>query len=627
MHELGAAEIRHVTPKIEGEKDLISNARTEVRSRQISSLVTRTSRLIETLNHFKRIEKKPLLKSLFGPIEEKPLEKVVQNYKKLIIEATKTLDSLEKSTRKLEDSLSQLESEIEQSQSAIEVLERLKNLDFELSYLGDSTYLFVTCGEVSTEGLDELKTKIESTDSILMSDETKGKSIIIIAGLKDDKNETYEILRKQGFEEFDLPTLEGRPNDANRLLQKKLEELQVEKGKTLDKLSDIADKHIEELQITKEQLRIEEERALISNRFGKTERTFVIEGYVPNKRLNSTLNLLKEKTKGYAFINAEDPTEDEREIPILLDNPGAIGAFETITETYSMPVYSEIDPTFLIAIWMPIFFGICLTDAAYGIMLLGVSGFLYKRTSGAVKNISMILLISSIPTIILGLLFGSIFGDFFQTYFGFQFGVFDPLQKAVVALILAFIIGAIHLNIGLVLGIRRKLDERDFNGLIYEQLWKVSLEIGIIFFILLILGYSPIFYNLGLIFTGIGVLIVFKSAGPLGIMDITAFIGADMSYARLLALALATSSIAMTVNLMSKLLWNIKIFGLGVGIPFAILLLVGGHIFNFIINVFGSFIHSMRLHYLEFYGMFYEGDGKKFMPFDSKRKLTQIERR
>jgi len=627
LHELGAVEIRNVTPKTEGEKPLMANAKTDERVRQISPLLTRITRLAETLDHFKRIEKKSLIKAIFEAPKEEPPVKIKEDYEKLSLDATKMLDNAEKSVKGLEDSLSSIDGEVEEITASIETIKKLKGLDFDLSYLGESSYLFVTSGEVQKEDLEELTTKIESLNSVLISDEIDNKNIITVAGLKEDKNNVYEILRKQGYDEFDLPSLEGKPQDALNMLQKKMEELNSKKEECIGELSDLADKHIEELQIIKERLRIEEERAHISSRFGKTERTFVLEGFVPKKRLDSTLNLLKEKTEGYAFITAEEPPKDEKEVPILLDNPGVFGAFEVITETYSMPKYSEVDPTFFIAIWMPLFFGICLTDAAYGVMLLAVSGFLYKRSSGAVKSISIILLLSSIPTIILGLLFGSVFGDFFQTYFGIQFGVFDPLQKAVVALILAFLVGAIHLNIGLILGIKRKLAEKDMNGLIYEQLWKLSLEIGIVFFIFLMMGYSPIFYQLGLIFTILGSLIVFKSAGPLGIMDITAFIGADMSYARLLALALATSSIAMTVNLMSKLIWNIKISGISVGIPFAILLLIGGHLFNFLINAFGSFIHSMRLHYLEFYGMFYEGDGKKFSPFDSKRRLTKIERR
>ncbi len=627
LHELGAVEIRNVTPKTEGEKPLMSNAKADERARQISPLLTRTTRLAETLDHFKRVEKKPLIKAIFEAPKEEPPAKIKVDYEKLASDATKTLDSAEKKVNEKKESLSLIETEIEESTATIGILEKLKDLDFDLSYLGESSYLFVTSGEVPKEGLEELRTKIHSLNTVLISDDSDDTSIILVAGLKEDKDNAYEILRKQGFEEYDLPQLEGNPQDTLNLLHGKMSELNDQKEKTLDKLAGLADKHIKELQIIKELLRIEEEKAHISSRFGKTERTYVLEGFVPKKRLSATLNLLTEKTKGYACINSEEPVEDEKDIPILLDNPGIFGAFEVITETYSMPAYSEVDPTFFIAIWMPLFFGICLTDAAYGVMLLAVSGFLYKRSSGAVKSISTILLVSSIPTIVLGLLFGSVFGDFFQTYFGIEFGVFDPLQKAVVALGLAFLVGAIHLNIGILIGIRRKLAEKDFTGLIYTQLWKVSLEIGILFLILLTIGYPPIFYQLGLIFLGIGALIVFKSNGPLGLMDITGLMGADMSYARLLALALATSSIAMTVNLMSKLVGSIKIFGIGVGIPFAILLLVGGHLFNFIINAFGAFIHSMRLHYLEFYGMFYEGEGKKFSPFHSKRILTKIDRR
>ena len=105
----------------------------------------------------------------------------------------------------------------------------------------------------------------------------------------------------------------------------------------------------------------------------------------------------------------------------------------------------------------------------------------------------------------------------------------------------------------------------------------------------------------------------------LGAMDITGFLGNVLSYARLLALCLATGGLAMAVNIMAKLLGDAVPV---VGIVIAIVMLVFGHAFNFVMNGLGSFIHSLRLHYVEFFGQYYEGGGKRFSPFKAKREYT-----
>ena len=76
----------------------------------------------------------------------------------------------------------------------------------------------------------------------------------------------------------------------------------------------------------------------------------------------------------------------------------------------------------------------------------------------------------------------------------------------------------------------------------------------------------------------------------------------------------------MTVNLLTELVIPIPY----VGIVAAILIFVVGHLFSFLMNSLGSFVHSIRLQFVEFFGKFYEGGGDKFTPFVENRKYTVL---
>ena len=109
--------------------------------------------------------------------------------------------------------------------------------------------------------------------------------------------------------------------------------------------------------------------------------------------------------------------------------------------------------------------------------------------------------------------------------------------------------------------------------------------------------------------------------GAYGVMDIFGYMGDVLSYARLLALCLATGGIAMTVNILAQMIDQMVPF---VGIVLAIIIFIFGHIANFLFQVLGAFINALRLNYVEFFSQFFmEGKGK-FEAFKAKRTFTKI---
>jgi V/A-type H+-transporting ATPase subunit I len=108
--------------------------------------------------------------------------------------------------------------------------------------------------------------------------------------------------------------------------------------------------------------------------------------------------------------------------------------------------------------------------------------------------------------------------------------------------------------------------------------------------------------------------------GVLKLYDIVGYFGDVLSYARLLALGLATGAIAMAINGVAKMATGIPV----VGIVGAIVVLLGGHLFNIAVNCLGGFVHSGRLQYLEFFSKFFEGGGRAFTPFHVEKKYSVV---
>jgi len=109
-------------------------------------------------------------------------------------------------------------------------------------------------------------------------------------------------------------------------------------------------------------------------------------------------------------------------------------------------------------------------------------------------------------------------------------------------------------------------------------------------------------------------------SGVLSLYNVTGFLGDVLSYSRLFALGLATGVIAQVFNSMGMMM-----AGSLIGKLFMVIFLIVGHTFNLALAVLGAYVHSSRLQYVEFFGKFFEGEGKPFDPLRIKTKYIQNE--
>jgi len=415
-------------------------------------------------------------------------------------------------------------------------------------------------------------------------------------------------------------------------------------------LNALSKKWTDEVLVLHEVLEIEKERAEAYSMTGKTDRTHLIEAWTPKKHVKKVQEIIESASEGYAVVEVSEPDEPVEKIPVMLDNAKSVKPFEMLTEMYAPPKYNEIDPTMMIMPGFLIFYGIMLTDAVYGLLLTLAGLVLWKRmgkVSSGAYNLGYILTLSGLSTVFFGILTGGYLGDFMYQFLGMDiyttgFALVNPLGEStyisaakpllslggidvnngpMAILLFSIVAGIIHLFIGLTVGLKESLA----NGSVLDAFLNQGM------WILLILAIVATVVTGNMMIAGGAVIAVivlcmikgFMNGGILdallGAMDITGFLGNVLSYARLLALCLATGGLAMAVNIMAKLLGDAVPV---IGILIAVVMLVFGHSFNFVMNGLGSFIHSLRLHYVEFFGQYYEGGGKKFSPFKAKRDYT-----
>ena len=458
-------------------------------------------------------------------------------------------------------------------------------------------------------------------------------SIIV---LKEEKDALYEALRPFSFSVISMADQKGTPTEAIHHYETRMEEIETSIAENEKVLADLSPAR-KDIEFLYDLLVTQRDRARIVGEMLSTDTVFYFDGWMPAKAQPEVEELLKR----YEFYYDIQVPDADEEVPVLLHNSSAATPFEAVTNMYSLPSRKDIDPTTILAPFYFIFFGMMLSDAAYGIILSALCFFVLKKykPEGTIYKMFKMFFYCGISTFIWGALFGGWFGNFFtvaaDTLLGKEFAIdplwFNPLEEPMRLLIFSLILGAIHLFIGM--GVQAYMYFRDgqaVDAICDIILWYVLL-IGLVLFAV---GGSvtPALSTVGKIMSIVGAVGIFatggrkkkgiigKVTGGLGALyGITSYLSDILSYSRLLALGLATGVVAQVINTLGSLA------GGGVlGAVILIVALVFGTIFNLAINALGAFVHSCRLQYVEFFGKFYTGGGREFRPFARKTKYVKI---
>ncbi|WP_448863909.1 V-type ATP synthase subunit I [Dorea sp.] len=550
--------------------------------------------------------------------------------------------------------IAEAQAEIVKLQTQIESLAPWMSLEVPMNYPGTKkTAMFLgtiaadMTLEMVYEKIAEDNPDLEAFDISVISQDRDAVYLSVFC-LKEQAAEVENALRTCGFSRPAMVS-EEIPAERKQKLEAQIAQIQAEIAGIKDDINAHA-KDREELKIIGDYYRMRAEKYEVLGTLPQSKRTFIISGYAAKEVIPAV-----EKAIGEAYdcvIDVEELKEDE-EPPVLLKNNGFSESVEGVLESYGLPHKGEIDPTTIMSFFYVFFFGMMLSDAAYGAIIAIVCLVVLKkfpRMSAGMRKSMKMFMYCGLSTLVWGVLFGGYFGDVVDvvssTFFGKELTIkplwFAPLNDPMKLLIYSMGFGLVHLFVGL--GIKGYMLLKDGKVLDFFcdiVLWYIFL-IGLIMMLLpsdifASIAQTKIVFPAALvtlskalaIIGAVGLLLMSGRSsknpalrlalGAYDIYNITGWLSDVLSYSRLLALGLATGVIASVVNQMGSMLGK-SVFGV---ILFIVVFIVG-HTMNLAINLLGAYVHTNRLQFVEFFGKFYEGGGKPFEPFRAETKYVDI---
>lgn len=401
------------------------------------------------------------------------------------------------------------------------------------------------------------------------------------------------------------------PDRDLKSLKEELQETAGERDVIAGRIDDAAG-HLYYYRAENEKMRLEHDfRVALERAFGdQWIQAFC--GWIPESESERVDKFLK--TLPYPVVmRLRDPAQEDAP-PVLTRNPWMVMVFEPLLHLLGMPNYGGVDPALFFAPFMMLFFGVCLGDAGYGLMMIAASFLmkrLSKRTLPALAFVGNITLLFGIATTIWGAITGSVFGIAFEQRRWILLDVAYRRGDPMLLFKISVGLGIAHMTVAFVLAMissanwQRRLAKLGMIlviwgavlGVLRIPMWWILVSLGLAHILFMSAESGGLLKRLGL--------------GLWNIYGLTGLLGDVMSYARLFGLGIATAAIASVVN---ELAGQVRDVVPLVGVLLAVLVLLVGHAFNLAIGIVGALVHPARLHAVEAFPKFVELNGIPYKP-------------
>lgn len=580
----------------------------------------------------------------FLEVKDEPVKK--QNASTLLRDLDSTLEKLDKEVSRKTETRSGLEARVKEIESLKKELLPFADIPLDLDLYRGYDNLSIFPGSIKGDIEGEISSITKSYE--LFSDHKSGTIVLFVPKIYTE--DISMVLSDHGYRELKVPEQKGVPAEIiSRIDAERNDLLRQIDGIDAD-IRALKDEYKEFILASNEVLSIEADKSEIPLHIATSESTFIIEGWVPSDSYNKIERAVSRATQDRVFVSQQEiEHEQESIVPVEYDNPKVVRPLQEIMNLYSRPRYKELDPTALIFISFPLFYGMILGDIGYALVLLTLALTVKKVVkSDAVKPLMNILIYCQISTFLFGILYGEFLGfplagvvshgeiqaglipgfntiDLLASPVGGEMITYPIHRNHLIMTMIVFtaLVGLIHINFGYILGFINENRKHGISAALLEKGSWLIIQIGIL---LGVLGYLEVLRSEAVLYAGIAIFLVgfvmlLKGEGVKGPIELPSLLSNSLSYTRLIAVGLSSIYIASTVNMIAfKMIWPDK-FGLMT--VFAILVFIFGHALNAVLSIIAPGLHALRLQYVEFFGKFYEGGGRKYDPFGYIRKYTE----
>ncbi|MBL7117345.1 MAG: hypothetical protein ISS94_00970 [Candidatus Syntrophoarchaeum sp.] len=686
IEALGSVHLTDIKEFLEEWEGLIEPSKADAVLIKTSELLTRIDNLIALLQPQaagKKSLKETLFKERVAEeggkirVEEIRLEEIEKEFSGLEKTATTLLGANERLTEEL--------SNTKELSEVLKLLEEFGvDLDFVGEKEFISVHAGKLPGR-NVEELRRILEEETGENHLVVSKEIPGEeedysfAFAVIVTLKKDKEEVERALMRLDFEPWQRPPGEIPERTKDAIVEvgtriKRLENELKEKGR---EIAEIRKEKFKDLLVMQELVQIEESKAKAKILFGTSERVRVIEGWAPEEEVETVIEGISEETCGFSVVEVREPKREDVRVPSLLNNPRIIKPFESVVKMYGHPLYKDTDPTLITAIIFPVLFGLMFPDMGHGflLLLLGLAlMFAFKGLGKGMREMGVIITLCGLCSVVGGALFGEFFGfsEYASHLIADSMGMhipdwlvfkplwFEPIPNVEFMFVVTMVIGVMHMGLGLFLNVINHFSNRNVLEVIsgFVKIWCLF---GALYFLLLLFGFFfvelkennfPVLLRNVTIFVLLPIisLFVLKIVSELrhgegrehsghsnsngekraimdyliilidGVIDALLenffrFLANIVSYGRILALALCHAALIEVFILLTFMCLKINI---GV----AAVVFLAGTALVIVLEAIMAGIHTIRLHFYEWFTKFYEGGGVEFSPFKFRRTYT-----